>query len=72
MSRVGSGRAAPQDGKVTVGARDTGIAGRHVGSGVGRTGATHTDKRPRSAQDITVGMTDPSPLVVYVVFAPTP
>ncbi|MET7855790.1 hypothetical protein ABZS81_00895 [Streptomyces sp. NPDC005318] len=72
LSRPGSGRAALQDGKVTVSAHDTGIAGRYFGSGVDRVGTRHTDERPRPTQDITVDMTDPASPVAYAAFASTP
>ncbi|WP_328886203.1 hypothetical protein [Streptomyces sp. NBC_00316] len=72
LSRLGSGRAALQDGKVTVSERDTGIAGWYFGSGVAWAGTTHTNERPRPTQDITVDMTDPASPVVYVVSASTP
>ncbi|MET7522189.1 hypothetical protein ACFYSJ_13170 [Streptomyces sp. NPDC005248] len=72
LSRLGSGRAALTDGDVTVGPRDTKIAGWYFGHGVDWAGTTHTNKDPRPTQDITVDMTDPSSPVVYVVSAATP
>jgi hypothetical protein len=72
LSRLGSGRAALTDGDVTVGARDTKIAGWHFGQGVDWAGITHTDKDPRPTQDTTVDMTDPASPVVYVVSVATP
>ena len=72
LSRLGSGRAALTDGDVTVGARDTKIAGWYFGHGVDWAGTTHTNKDPRPTQDITVDMTDPASPVVYVVSAATP
>ncbi|MGW3741584.1 hypothetical protein ACWD62_13375 [Streptomyces sp. NPDC005146] len=72
LSRLGSGRAVLTDGDVTVGARDTKIAGWHFGQGVDWAGTTHTNKDPRPNQDITVDMTDPASPVVYVVSAATP
>ncbi|MFE7794617.1 hypothetical protein [Streptomyces sp. NPDC057460] len=72
LSRLGSGRAALTDGDVTVGARDTKIAGWHFGQGVDWAGTTHTNKDPRPTQDVTVDMTDPASPVVYVVSAATP
>ncbi|MER5684027.1 hypothetical protein [Streptomyces sp. NPDC002205] len=72
LSRLGSSRAALTDGDVTVGARDTKIAGWHFGQGVDWAGTTHTNKDPRPTQDITVDMTDPASPVVYVVSAATP
>lgn len=72
LTRVGTGRAALTAGKVTVGARDTKIAGWYFGDGVVWAGTTHTNKDPRPTQDITVDMTDPMAPVVYVVSAATP
>ncbi|WP_030978085.1 hypothetical protein [Streptomyces sp. NRRL S-1824] len=72
LSRLGSGRAALTDGDVTVGARDTKIAGWYFGQGVDWAGTTHTNKDPRPTQNITVDMTDPASPVVYVVSAATP
>ncbi|MET8124287.1 hypothetical protein ABZV67_11270 [Streptomyces sp. NPDC005065] len=72
LSRLGSGRAALTDGDVTVGARDTKIAGWYFGQGVDWAGTTYANKDPRPTQDITVDMTDPASPVVYVVSAATP
>lgn len=72
LTDVGTGRAALQAGKVTVGDRDTKIAGWYFGDGVSWAGTTHTNKDPRPTQDITVDMTDPMSPVVYVVSAATP
>ncbi|MFF5335349.1 hypothetical protein [Streptomyces sp. NPDC013181] len=72
LTNLGSGRAALQPGKVTIGERDTRIAGWYFGEGVSWAGTTHTNEDPRPTQDITVDMTDPSSPVVYVVSAATP
>ncbi|MFF1837781.1 hypothetical protein ACFVXE_26760 [Streptomyces sp. NPDC058231] len=72
LSRLGSGRAALKDGEVTVGARDSEVAGWFFGSDVAWAGAKHINKDPRPTQDITVDMTDPAAPVVYVVSAATP
>lgn len=72
LTQVGTGRAALETGKVTVGERDTKIAGWYFGDGVSWAGTTHTNKDPRPTQDITVDMTDPMSPVVYVVSAATP
>ncbi|WP_327708084.1 hypothetical protein OG912_03290 [Streptomyces sp. NBC_00464] len=72
LTQVGTGRAALEAGRVTVGERDTKIAGWYFGDGVSWAGTTHTNKDPRPTQDITVDMTDPMSPVVYVVSAATP
>lgn len=72
LTQVGTGRAALEAGKVTVGERDTDIAGWYFGDGVSWAGTTHTNEDPRPTQDITVDMTDPMAPVVYVVSAATP
>ncbi|MCX5143867.1 MULTISPECIES: hypothetical protein [unclassified Streptomyces] len=72
LTQVGTGRAALEAGDVTVGERDTKIAGWYFGDGVAWAGTTHRNKDPRPTQDITVDMTDPMSPVVYVVSAATP
>lgn len=72
LTQVGTGRAALETGKVTVGERDTDIAGWYFGDGVSWAGTTHTNADPRPTQDVTVDMTDPASPVVYVVSAATP
>ncbi|GAA2925732.1 hypothetical protein GCM10010518_10770 [Kitasatospora cinereorecta] len=72
LSGVGTGRAALETGKVTIGERDTRITGWFFGPGVDWAGTTHRNKDPRPTQDITVNMTDPAAPVVYVVSAATP
>ncbi|MEU1468255.1 hypothetical protein ABZ434_08525 [Streptomyces sp. NPDC005761] len=72
LTQVGTGRAALQTDQVTVGERDTKIAGWYFGDGVSWAGTTHRNKDPRPTQDITVDMTDPMAPVVYVVSAATP
>lgn len=72
LTQVGTGRAALETGKVTVGERDTDIAGWYFGDGVSWAGTTHSNEDPRPTQDITVDMTDPMSPVVYVVSAATP
>lgn len=72
LTQVGTGRAALEAGKVTVGERDTDIAGWYFGDGVSWAGTTHSNEDPRPTQDITVDMTDPMSPVVYVVSAATP
>ncbi|MFF9648987.1 hypothetical protein [Streptomyces sp. NPDC014622] len=72
LSRLGSGRAALEPGKVTIGARDQQISGWSFGPGIQWAGTTHTNKGPRPTQDITVNMADPMNPVVYVVSAATP
>ncbi|MFG2627319.1 hypothetical protein [Streptomyces sp. NPDC048473] len=72
LSRMGSGRAALETGKVSIGVRDQKISGWSFGTGVEWAGTTHTNKDPRPTQDITVNMSDPMNPVVYVVSAATP
>lgn len=72
LTRVGTGRAALTAGEVTVGDRDTKVAGWYFGDGVAWAGTTHSNEDPRPDQDITVDMTDPMSPVVYVVSAATP
>ncbi|MFF2328119.1 MULTISPECIES: hypothetical protein [unclassified Streptomyces] len=72
LSRLGSGRAALETGKVTIGVRDQQISGWSFNPGVAWAGTTHTNKNPRPTQNITVNMTDPMNPVVYVVSAATP
>ncbi|GHA88424.1 MULTISPECIES: hypothetical protein [Streptomyces] len=72
LSGVGTGRAALETGKVSIGERDTRITGWFFGPGVDWAGTTHRNKAPRPTQDITVNMTDPAAPVVYVVSAATP
>ncbi|MEU9763456.1 hypothetical protein [Streptomyces sp. NPDC047985] len=72
LSRLGSGRAALEPGKVTIGERDQQISGWSFGPGIQWAGTTHTNKDPRPTQDITVNMADPMNPVVYVVSAATP
>ncbi|WP_330314358.1 hypothetical protein OHS17_27935 [Streptomyces sp. NBC_00523] len=72
LTDIGTGRAALEPGKVTIGTRDTKIAGWYFGDGVSWAGTTHTNEDPRPTQDITVDMTDPMSPVVYVVSAATP
>ncbi|MER6115699.1 hypothetical protein [Streptomyces sp. NPDC001743] len=72
LTQVGTGRAALKTGEVTIGERDTKIAGWYFGDGVSWAGTTHTNEDPRPTQDITVDMTDPMSPVVYVVSAATP
>lgn len=72
LSRLGSGRAALEPGKVTIGARDQQISGWSFGPGIQWAGTTHTNENPRPTQDITVNMADPMNPVVYVVSAAIP
>ncbi|MFF8916179.1 hypothetical protein ACF08M_23335 [Streptomyces sp. NPDC015032] len=72
LSRLGSGRAELETGKVTIGVRDQEVSGWSFNPGVEWAGTTHTNKDPRPTQDITVNMTDPMNPVVYVVSAATP
>ncbi|MFE9857476.1 hypothetical protein [Streptomyces sp. NPDC005780] len=72
LTQVGTGRAALESGKLTVGERDMKIAGWYFNGGPSWAGTTHTNKDPRPTQDITVNMTDPAAPVVYVVSAATP
>ncbi|MEU9619101.1 MULTISPECIES: hypothetical protein [unclassified Streptomyces] len=72
LSRLGSGRAELETGKVSIGARDQEVSGWSFNPGVAWAGTTHTNKGPRPTQDITVNMTDPMNPVVYVVSAATP
>ncbi|MEV6165653.1 hypothetical protein AB0L71_27830 [Streptomyces sp. NPDC052052] len=72
LSRLGSGRAALESGKISVGTRDQKIVGWSFSPGVEWAGTTHTNKAPRPTQNITVNMTDPMNPVVYVVSAATP
>ncbi|MFG2595368.1 hypothetical protein [Streptomyces sp. NPDC048462] len=72
LTNVGTGRAALTEGRITVGARDTKVAGWYFGDGVAWSGTRHTNEDPRPSQDITVDMTDPMAPVVYVVSAATP
>ncbi|MFE5091540.1 hypothetical protein ACFRCI_14280 [Streptomyces sp. NPDC056638] len=72
LSRLGSGRAALETGKVSIGDRDQKITGWSFDPGVEWAGTTHTNKDPRPTQDITVNMSDPMNPVVYVASAATP
>ncbi|WP_327112947.1 hypothetical protein OG206_05985 [Streptomyces sp. NBC_01341] len=72
LSGVGTGRAALETGKVTIGARDLKVTGWFFGPGVDWAGTVHKNKDPRPTQNITVNMTDPAAPVVYVVSAATP
>ncbi|MFH8473413.1 hypothetical protein [Streptomyces sp. NPDC018000] len=72
LSRMGSGRAALETGKVTISDRDQQVSGWSFGPGVEWAGTTHTNEDPRPTQDITVNMSDPMNPVVYVVSAATP
>ncbi|MFF4245676.1 hypothetical protein ACFYY2_14540 [Streptomyces sp. NPDC001822] len=72
LSGVGTGRAALETGKVTIGARDLKVTGWFFGPGVDWAGTVHKNKDPRPTQHITVNMTDPAAPVVYVVSAATP
>ncbi|MEU2465133.1 hypothetical protein ABZ580_13125 [Streptomyces sp. NPDC012486] len=72
LSGVGTGRAALETGKVTIGQRDIKITGWLFGPGVDWSGTVHRNKDPRPTQSITVNMTDPAEPVVYVVSAATP
>lgn len=72
LTQVGTGRAALEDGKFTIGERDMKVAGWYFNGGLSWAGTTHTNKDPRPTQDITVNMTDPAAPVVYVVSAATP
>ncbi|MEV6260908.1 hypothetical protein AB0M42_09165 [Streptomyces sp. NPDC051784] len=72
LSGMGTGRAALETGKVTIGARDLKITGWYFGPGVDWAGTVHKNKDPRPTQNITVNMTDPAAPVVYVVSAATP
>ncbi|WP_069169557.1 hypothetical protein [Streptomyces griseus] len=72
LSGVGTGRAALETGRITIGERDIKITGWYFGPGVDWAGTVHTNKKPRPTQDITVNMTDPAAPVVYVVSSATP
>ncbi|MFI2779603.1 hypothetical protein [Streptomyces sp. ALB3] len=72
LSGVGTGRAALETGKVTIGERDIKITGWYFGPGVHWAGTVHKNKDPRPTQSITVNMTDPAAPVVYAVSAATP
>ncbi|TXS39083.1 hypothetical protein [Streptomyces sp. OR43] len=72
LTQVGTGRAALESGRFTIGERDMKIAGWYFNGGLSWAGTTHTNKDPRPTQDITVNMTDPAAPVVYVVSAATP
>jgi len=72
LSRLGSGRAALEQGRVTIDARDREVTGWSFNPGVQWAGITHTNKNPRPSQDITVNMADPMNPVVYVVSAAVP
>ncbi|MFE7042944.1 hypothetical protein ACFU9X_26935 [Streptomyces atratus] len=72
LSRLGSGRAALEAGKVSISERDQKVTGWSFGPGVEWAGTTHTNKDPRPTQDITVNMSDPMNPVVYVASAATP
>ncbi|WP_328951195.1 hypothetical protein OG778_29400 [Streptomyces sp. NBC_00184] len=72
LTQVGTGRAALEDGKFTIGERDMKVAGWYFNGGLSWAGTTHTNKDPRPTQDIAVNMTDPAAPVVYVVSAATP
>lgn len=72
LTGVGTGRAALVPGRIDIGARDLKITGWAFGPGEHWASTTHTNKKPRPTQNITVNMTDPASPVVYVVSAATP
>ncbi|MEI7032567.1 hypothetical protein [Streptomyces pratensis] len=72
LTGVGTGRAALEPGRVSIGERDVKITGWYFGPDQHWAGTTHRNEKPRPTQDITVNMTDPASPVVYVVSAATP
>ncbi|WP_432151349.1 hypothetical protein [Streptomyces sp. bgisy029] len=72
LSGVGTGRAALEPGKVNISPRDIKITGWYFSPNENWASVTHTNKKPRPTQTITVNMTDPASPVVYVVSAATP
>ncbi|WP_032767903.1 hypothetical protein [Streptomyces sp. CNS654] len=72
LTGVGSGRAALEPDRISISPRDIKITGWSFGPGEHWAGTTHSNKKPRPTQNITVNMTDPASPVVYVVSAATP
>ncbi|MFB8102812.1 MULTISPECIES: hypothetical protein [unclassified Streptomyces] len=72
LTGIGTGRAALEPGAVNISARDINITGWYFGASENWASTTHTNKKPRPTQTITVNMTDPASPVVYVVSAATP
>ncbi|CAD5927103.1 MULTISPECIES: hypothetical protein [Streptomyces] len=72
LSGIGTGRAALEPGKVNISSRDIAITGWYFSPNENWASVTHTNKKPRPTQTITVNMTDPASPVVYVVSAATP
>ncbi|MFI2372157.1 hypothetical protein [Streptomyces sp. NPDC018833] len=73
LKDVGTSRAALQDGKVTIGDRDSEVVGWNFGlKNRAWAGTTHPNKDPRPTQDITVDLTEPAKPWVYVVSTATP
>ncbi|MFF6906462.1 hypothetical protein ACFY9Q_11020 [Streptomyces sp. NPDC012389] len=72
LTGIGTGRAALEPRKVNISARDINVTGWYFGASENWASTTHTNKKPRPTQTITVNMTDPASPVVYVVSAATP
>ncbi|CAM5542257.1 hypothetical protein ACTFBT_32600 [Streptomyces microflavus] len=72
LSGVGTGRAALEPGAVNISPRDIDITGWYFGPNENWASTTHSNKKPRPTQTITVNMSDPASPVVYVVSAATP
>ncbi|MFJ4961539.1 hypothetical protein ACIP6P_03645 [Streptomyces sp. NPDC088729] len=72
LTGLGTGRAALEPGAIDISDRDIKITGWYFGANDYWASTTHTNKKPRPTQNITVNMTDPASPVVYVVSAATP
>lgn len=72
LKDLGINRAALKKGKITIGARDAGVAGWNLDRGRTWAGTTVNQKDPRPTVDITVDETDPAHPFVYVVSTATP
>ncbi|MGW0550078.1 hypothetical protein [Streptomyces altiplanensis] len=72
LGRLGTDRAALEDGRITISERDAGVVGWTIGSGRSWAGTTIDQKDPQPTVDITVDETDPARPFVRVVSTATP
>ncbi|WP_411111035.1 hypothetical protein [Streptomyces sp. c-19] len=72
LAESGTSRAALAPGRVTVGERDTDIAGWTFTEGMNWAGTTVGREKPRPTTDLTVDLTDPAFPRVYAVSTTSP
>ncbi|QIP83803.1 hypothetical protein GLX30_06675 [Streptomyces sp. Tu 2975] len=73
LKGAGTSRAALENGKVTIGDRDSAVVGWNFKlKGRAWAGTVHNQKDPRPSKDITVDLTEPDRPWVYVVSTANP